>query len=101
MFPEFCFHLTIPGIAHNPVLVNRYRCAGATTSRLSHRVTGSTGSECPAPVPVPGTGQYRPVMSFVLVPLTDWPTCPGRLLLEFGQRAQPQQERPAGRLAAC
>jgi hypothetical protein len=43
----------------------------AIYARLSHRVTGSTGSECPAPVPVPGTGRYRPVMSFVLVPHTD------------------------------
>jgi hypothetical protein len=55
-------------------------------ARLFHRVTGSTGSECPAPVPVPGTGRYRPVMIFVLAPHTDWPTCPGRLLIGFGQR---------------
>jgi hypothetical protein len=54
--------------------------------RLFHRVTGTTGLECPAPVPVPGTGRYRPVMMFVLAPHTDWPTCPGRLLIGFGQR---------------
>jgi hypothetical protein len=37
-------------------------------------------------VPVPGTGRYRPVMSFFLCHDTDWPTGPGRLLLEFHQR---------------
>jgi hypothetical protein len=69
-------------------------------SRLSHRVTGSTGSERPAPVPVPGTGRYRPVSSFVLMPHTDWPTGPGRLLLEFGQPA-PNRSKSGlrGRLA--
>jgi hypothetical protein len=62
------------------------RHAHISDTRLFHRVTGSTGSECPAPVPVPGTGRYRPVMIFVLAPNTDWPICPGRLLIGFGQR---------------
>jgi hypothetical protein len=68
-------------------------------ARLFHRVTGSTGSECPAPVPIPGTGRYRPVTMFVLAPHTDWPTCPGRLLI-CSASAKPRRERPAGRLAA-
>jgi hypothetical protein len=69
---------------------------GCQRTRLSHRVTGSTGSERPAPVPVLGTGRYRPVIIFVLVPHTDWPTGPGRLLLEleFGKR-------PTTARAAC
>jgi hypothetical protein len=48
-------------------------------------------------VPCTGIGtRCRPVPpgdDFVLVPHTDWPTGPGRLLLEFGQRAKPQRER--------
>jgi hypothetical protein len=71
---------------------------------LSHRATGFIGSERPAPVPVPGTGRYRPVISFVLVPHTDWPTGPGWLLLLLlesqGQR-QRQRLRPAAARAAC
>jgi hypothetical protein len=47
------------------------------TPRLSHRVTGPTGSERPAPVPEPGTGRYRPVISFVLVPHTGRAYRPG------------------------
>jgi hypothetical protein len=52
------------------------------SSRLSHRVTGSTGSERPAPAPVPvhGTGRYRPAIGFLLVPHTDRPTGLGWLL---------------------